>query len=58
MNATPYSVRLPADMKNELTRWAESEHRSLHSLILQLLDEAIRRRQSNRMVRQETETER
>lgn len=43
---TPYSLRLPPEMRAELTCWAEAEHRNLHSLILYLLDGALARRQA------------
>lgn len=43
---TPYSLRLPAEMRDDLMRWAAAEHRSLHSLILHLLDDALVHRQA------------
>lgn len=38
---TPYSVRLPEDLRAELKRVAAAEDRSLHSLIVHLLRNAV-----------------
>ena len=39
--AVPYSLRLPADMKAGLTDWAEADRRTLHSLLLVVIDDAL-----------------
>lgn len=41
MTSTPYSLRLPLEMRDALTQWAEHDRRTLHSLILVLLDDAL-----------------
>lgn len=41
-NPGPFSLRLPLDMRDKLELWAKSEYRSLHSLILAILADAVR----------------
>lgn len=38
----PVNIRMPADMKKALDKLADSEFRSLNSVILQYLDEHLR----------------
>jgi hypothetical protein len=37
----PFSVRLPAELRRELEQWAAADMRSLHSLILVILRDAL-----------------
>ena len=39
---TAVNIRMPTEMKKELDKIADSEFRSLNSLILQLLDEKLK----------------
>jgi len=40
----PFSVRIPAEMRQQLEQMAEQELRSLHSLVLVLLRDALEAR--------------
>lgn len=46
MKTQPYSVRLPDDLRKPLTEMAERDRRTLHSLILMLLDDAVQARRA------------
>jgi hypothetical protein len=39
--AVPYSLRLPPAMKADLTDWAAEDRRTLHSLLLIVIDDAL-----------------
>jgi len=43
----PYLLRIPADLLDELARWAKDDLRSLNGQIEFVLREALRRRRGN-----------
>ena len=42
----PYSIRIPEEMRDEIKMMADADHRSLHSMILRLLDDALAMRRA------------
>jgi predicted transcriptional regulator len=43
---TEFTIRLPADLHTQLVQLAQTEHRSLQSLLVTLLREAVDKRNS------------
>jgi len=54
---TPVNIRMPDDMKRALEKMAESEFRSINSVILQYLDEQLKSKGINWRKEDSEETE-